>query len=76
MRHMMSVPSLVLPPRAETSLRPGATHIMLNQLKRSLKAGDTVTLFLSLARAGAVEVRAPVVAYAELERALGLTSKK
>jgi hypothetical protein len=35
-----------------------------------LKAGDSVTLYLSLVRAGAVEVRATVVAYSELERAL------
>ncbi len=72
MKHMMATPSLVLPARAETRLVPGDRHIMLLQLRRSLKAGDSVTLYLSLSRAGAVEVRAPVVQYADLERALGL----
>ena len=47
---------------------------MLFQLRKKLAAGDTVTLLLSLARAGGVEVRAPVVPYAELEKALGLST--
>jgi cytochrome oxidase Cu insertion factor (SCO1/SenC/PrrC family)/copper(I)-binding protein len=73
MRHMMAVPSLALPPRSETRLMPGGTHVMLHQLRRSLRAGDTVTLYLSLARAGALEVRAAVVPYADLEKALAPT---
>ena len=44
--------------------------MMLLQLRRKFVAGDTVTLYLSLARAGAAQVRAPVVPYAELEKAL------
>lgn len=75
MRHMMAAPNLVIAARSETKLTPGARHIMLFQLRRSLSAGDTVTLFLSLARGGAVEVRAPVVPYADLERVLGLTGR-
>ena len=71
-RHMMATPSVVLPPRTEVKLTPGDKHIMLLQLKRKVAAGDTVTLLLSLARAGGVEVRAPVVPYADLEKALGL----
>lgn len=71
MRHMMPVPSLVLPPRSETRLAPGGRHVMLLQLRRPLQAGDTVTLYLSLARIGALEVRATVVPYTELEQALG-----
>jgi protein SCO1/2 len=70
MRHMMPMPRLVLPARTETKLSPGGTHVMLLQLRRKLQAGDAVTLYLSLTRAGAVEVRATVVPYAELERAL------
>lgn len=72
MRHMMSVPSLVLPARGEVKLTPGAHHVMLLQLRKKLVPNDTVTLYLSLARAGAIHVRAPVVPYAELEKALGL----
>jgi cytochrome oxidase Cu insertion factor (SCO1/SenC/PrrC family)/copper(I)-binding protein len=70
MRHMMAMQRLVLPANSETVLAPGDKHIMLQQLRMPLKAGDSVTLYLSLARAGAVEVRATVVAYSELERAL------
>jgi protein SCO1/2 len=70
MRHMMSVPTLVLPARSEVRLAPGTKHVMLLQLRKKLVAGDTVTLYLSLARAGAVHVRAPVVPYADLEKAL------
>ncbi len=73
LRHMMATPSVVLPPRSEVKLTPGGKHIMLLQLRRKFVAGDSVTLLLSLARAGGVEVRAPVVPYAELEKALGLT---
>jgi cytochrome oxidase Cu insertion factor (SCO1/SenC/PrrC family)/copper(I)-binding protein len=72
MRHMMSTPSLAIPARTETKLAPGGTHVMLMQLRKKLAPGDTVKLFLSLARAGALEVAAPVVPYAELEKALGL----
>ena len=75
LRHMMSMPTVVIPARTETRLVPDDKHIMLLQLRKKLVAGDTVTLYLSLARAGAVEVRAPVVPYAELERALGLSGK-
>ena len=73
MKHMMATPSVVIPPRTEVKLTPGGKHIMLMQLRRKFVAGDTVALLLSLARAGGVEVRAPVVPYADLEKALGLT---
>jgi cytochrome oxidase Cu insertion factor (SCO1/SenC/PrrC family)/copper(I)-binding protein len=75
MRHMMSVPSVVIPARGELKLTPGGVHVMLLQLRKKLAAGDTVKLYLSLARAGALEVHAPVVPYADLERALGLSGK-
>ena len=75
LRHMMSTPALVIPARAETKLAPGGNHVMLLQLKKKLVAGDSVTMYLSLARVGAVEVRAPVVPYAELEKFLGSTGK-
>jgi protein SCO1/2 len=71
LRHMMATPRLVIPARAETKLTPNGNHIMLLQLKKKISAGDSVTLYLSLARVGSVEVRAPVVPYAELEKFLG-----
>ncbi|HEX6315163.1 MAG TPA: copper chaperone PCu(A)C, partial [Gemmatimonadaceae bacterium] len=70
MRHMMATPSLVIPARTETRLAPNGTHVMLLQLRKKLVAGDSVTLYLSLARMGALEVRAPVVPYADLEKVL------
>ena len=73
-RHMMATPSVVLPPRSEVKLTPGGMHIMLLQLRKKFVAGDSVTLLLSLARAGGVEVKAPVVPYSELEKALGLST--
>jgi hypothetical protein len=47
---------------------------MLFQLRRKVVAGDTVTLYLSFVRVGAVQLRAPVVPYADLEKFLGLSS--
>jgi cytochrome oxidase Cu insertion factor (SCO1/SenC/PrrC family)/copper(I)-binding protein len=73
MRHMMSVPSVIIPSKRETKLAPGGVHVMLLQLRKKLSPGDTVRLFLSLARAGAVEVRAPVIPFADLERVLGMS---
>ena len=75
LRHMMSTPKLVIPARMETKLAPNGDHIMLMKLKRKIVAGDSVTLYLSLSRMGAVEVRAPVVPYSELEKFLGLTGR-
>ena len=74
-RHMMPKSSLAIPVGAEVKLTPGGDHIMLFQLRKKVVAGDTVTLYLSLARAGAVQLRAPVVPYADLEKFLGLTGK-
>lgn len=76
MRHMMAAPTLVLPVGGEVKLAPEGKHIMLLQLRRKFTAGDTVKLYLSLARLGPVEVRAPVVPYAELEKFLGLSGAK
>ena len=73
MRHMMATPFLVLPAQSEVKLAPDRMHIMLSQLRRKFAAGDTVKLYLSLSRAGPVEVRAPVVPYADLEKFLGLS---
>lgn len=41
-------------------MEPGGKHIMLMQLKRELKEGDTVDLTLEFARAGEITVTAPV----------------
>ena len=72
-RHMMATSVVVLPAGGEVRLVPNEMHIMLLQLRKKFVAGDTVKLYLSLSRLGPVEVRAPVVPYAELEKALGLS---
>jgi len=74
-RHMMPKPSVVIPAGGEVKLTPGGDHIMLFQLRRKVVAGDTVTLYLSFVRVGAVQLRAPVVPYADLEKFLGLAGK-
>ena len=43
-------------------LEPGGLHLMLMRLKSRPGKGDEVALTLEFERAGAVEVRAPVVA--------------
>lgn len=43
---MVSVDKIVLPPQTDVALAPGGLHIMLFDLKRSLKAGDKFKLDL------------------------------
>ena len=66
---MRPVAVLAMPPGATAALRPGGLHLMVEGLAPT--AGDTVRATLRFARAGAVRVAAPVVAYADLERLLG-----
>ena len=67
---MAALSGVPLAARAVTKLAPGGRHVMLLILRRVLAAGDTATLYLSLARTGAVTVKATVVPYAELQRVL------
>ncbi len=65
---MRELTSLPLPPGETVRLAPGGTHAMLLQLKRPLKAGETIGLDLSLTDAaghrGTVHVDVPVSATA------------
>jgi copper(I)-binding protein len=67
---MRALPRIDLPAGKTVKLSPGGTHLMLLDLKRPMKAGDTVPLVLSLQPTGAgqsslttvtvqAEVRAP-----------------
>ncbi len=67
---MQSVPRLVIPGRAEIQMRPGGYHVMLAGLPAPLQRGDTVGMALTLARAGRLRFRAPVVTYTELVQQL------
>jgi copper(I)-binding protein len=57
---MRPVESIEVPPQGETELEPGGLHIMLMNLKRELKAGDTIKLTLEFEKAGTVDVEAEV----------------
>lgn len=70
MQHMTPIASLPIPAHQVTRLVPGGRHIMLFDLRKPLHAGDHVNVYLSLARAGAVQAQATVVPYADLEKAL------
>ncbi len=51
-------------------LAPGGYHVMLLDLQESLRAGDRIDATLQFRHAGGLEVRAEVLAYADLEAAL------
>lgn len=61
---MRAVPALDLPAGKAVELKPGGFHVMLLDLKRPLKAGDTVPLTLTVEAADGkrqtVDVAAPV----------------
>jgi periplasmic copper chaperone A len=61
---MRAVPSLELPAGKAVELKPGGFHVMLMDLKRPLKAGETVPVSLVVEAAGGkretVEVKAVV----------------
>lgn len=50
---------------------PGQRHVMLEGLHRTLLPGDSLPLTLTFREAGTVVVSARVVAYADLDAALG-----
>ena len=62
---MQPLPSLVVSPWSRIRLRPGSYHLMLEGVHRTLAAGDSVTLVLRFAVAGAITVRTPVLRYSE-----------
>lgn len=51
---------LAVPANGSVVLKPGGYHVMLIDLKKPLKAGETVQLTLTFEKAGKVEVSAPV----------------
>ena len=73
MMRMRAVPALELPAGQAVELKPGGYHVMLMDLKGTLKAGDTVPLTLVVegkdGKRETLEVKAPV-------RALGAPEPK
>lgn len=68
---MHALTTLPIAPLGPTALTPGNLHVMLLTLSRKVVPGDTVRARLNFSNAGIVELRVPVVAYADLERTLG-----
>lgn len=71
MGRMEPVDSLPLAAGGTLSLAPGGYHVMLLQLRRQFSAGDTLTATLRFQHHEEITIRAPVVAHADLEAALG-----
>lgn len=57
---MFPVDAVEVPAQGEAVLKPGSFHVMLIGLTRDLKVGDTVTVTLTFAQAGALTVTAEV----------------
>jgi periplasmic copper chaperone A len=61
---MRAIPGLDLPAGKAVELKPGGYHVMLIELKQTLKAGDTVPVTLVIegkdGKRESVEVKAPV----------------
>jgi periplasmic copper chaperone A len=53
---------LAVPAHGSVALAPGGYHVMLIGLKKPLKAGETLVLTLDFAKAGKIQVSAPVMA--------------
>ena len=58
---MQEVASVALKAGAATEFKPGGYHIMLMKLAAPLKVGSTITLSLTLAKAGVLKVSVPVL---------------
>ena len=57
---MAPVKSVTVPAHGKLELKPGGLHLMLFQLKRTLKDGDATSLTLTAASGAAVKVILPV----------------
>jgi hypothetical protein len=64
---MRAVPGIEIKPGATVELKPSGLHVMLQQLKRPLKQGETVSLALTFEKAGTVEIMVPVESMAAME---------
>jgi copper(I)-binding protein len=60
MMGMRRIDKLEIPAGGKVELKPGGYHIMLIDLTRELKAGETIEITLTFEKAGAVKVTAEV----------------
>jgi copper(I)-binding protein len=59
---MSDVPVIDLPAGGTVELKSGGYHIMLMDLAKELKAGDTISLVLEFEKAGKMTLNVPVLA--------------
>lgn len=62
---MAMIERLPVPPGEEVVLKPGGTHLMLEQLSQLPKPGERMPVTLIFSRAGTVTLQLPVRAYNE-----------
>jgi copper(I)-binding protein len=60
MMKMSPVKSIAVPAKGKVELKPGGLHIMLFELKKPLKDGDTIPLTLTTSTGGTVTTTAAV----------------
>jgi periplasmic copper chaperone A len=60
MMGMQPVDEITIPPGETLTLKPGGYHVMVMDLKKDLKAGDTIPVTLTFAHSGDVDVTATV----------------
>jgi copper(I)-binding protein len=60
---MARIERLPIPPGEEVTLKPGGTHLMLEQLSKLPKPGERMPVVLIFSRAGSVTLELPVRAY-------------
>jgi hypothetical protein len=64
---MEALPQVAIAAGDSLVLAPGASHLMLVDLKRTPVPGDTMRVTLTFARAGDLAVALPVRAYGDVE---------
>ena len=75
MMQMKMTAAVPIPAGDTVRFAPGQRHVMLTGLHRTLLPGDSLPLTLTFRGAGTVVVSARVVAYADLDAALGTGSR-
>ena len=60
MMKMAPVKSIAVPAKGKVELKPGGLHLMLFELKKPLKEGETVNLALTTDTGGSIQVAAAV----------------
>lgn len=65
---MVAVSGVAVPAEETTLLEPGGMHVMLTDIARAYRQGDSIRVSIRLRRRGTVEFVAPVVSYEDVAR--------